>query len=263
MIGLSMSRVRAGQIAYRAMALCALALGGTAVGCESPPIGTLLIVQNQIPALDSMSNACVFSADSTAPSLASGKFDVYLDQAYPYFVYPLIENELPSIQTAGVERNNVLLNKVRVAIKAPSGVDPHWEAGCPGTFDAPASGVMGPGSTRAVRVDAFRTCHAEHLKQMIADHEIPADLSQPVFFTLELTAIADRSGSEQKSGIFPFDVQVCAGCLQSMFPLTPACADAPKPNLLHGNPCNIAQDGPAVLCCTNPAGALFCPAPDQ
>jgi hypothetical protein len=63
--------------------------------------------------------------------------------------------------------------------------------------------------------------------------------------------------------VFPFDVQVCAGCLQSMFPLVPSCANAPKPNLLHGNPCNIAQDGPPVLCCTDPSGALICPAPDM
>jgi hypothetical protein len=262
MIHFSMPRLRTGQASRRVLALSALVLGGTTVACANPP-GTLLILQNQLPVLDSTSNMCVFSADSSDPSLAAGKFDVDLDRAYPYFVYPLIQNELPSITAGGIERNNVVLNNVRISIKAPAGVDPRWEAGCPGNFDVLRSVVLAPGSTHAVQVEAFQSCHAQHLKQMIDHGEIPANLSQPVFFILELTAIADRGGSEQKSGIFPFAVQVCAGCLQSMFPLTPACADAPKPNLLHGNPCNIAQDGPAVLCCTTPAGALTCPAPDQ
>jgi hypothetical protein len=125
------------------------------------------------------------------------------------------------------------------------------------------SGILDPGSVRAVTVEALRSCHAERLNQMIAAGDIPGNLAQPVSFTLELTAIGDRSGSEQKSDVFPFDVQVCAGCLQSMFPKIPACADAPKPNPLPGNPCNIAQDGPAVLCCASPGGAVVCPSPDS
>lgn len=223
-----------------------------------------MIVQNQVPAVDATSGFCVVTTDSSDPSLATGKFDVDLDRPYPYFVYPLIENRLPSIQTAGgIERNNLLLTTVRVSIGAPAGVNPQWTDNCPGTFDAPAAGVLTPGAVRAVQVEAFRTCHSQRMKQMINEGDIPADLAQPVFFTLNLTAIGDRSGSEQKSDAFPFQVQVCAGCLQSMFPLTPACVDAPKPNVFPGNPCNIAQDGPAVLCCTAPGGALVCPAPNQ
>gem|GEM_PF-6857208 len=270
MIGLSMPRVpgdeplppRAVGLTSLALALALAFLAGGAGACASPP-GTLLILQDQIPVPDSTTGICAVTADSSDPSRASGRLDVDLDRPYSYYVYPLIQNLLPSIQTiGGVESNMMLLRSVRVDVKAPAGVDPGWAAGCPGTFDAPATGVLVPGSTRAVEVEALRICHAERLRQLIANGQIPGDLSQPVYFTLELTAIADRSGSEQKSSVFPFEVQVCAGCLQSMFPLVPACADAPKPNPLHGNPCNIGQDGPTILCCTNPAGALICPAPD-
>ncbi|MEO5766972.1 MAG: hypothetical protein ABIS92_01350 [Polyangia bacterium] len=239
-----------------------LAVAVALTACADPA-GTLLIVQNQIPAVDDKGGVCTFSTELSDPSLAYGIFDVDLDRPYPYFLYPLIENRFPSVQTGGFERNSLLLRRVNVSIKAPAGVDPGWAAGCPGSFSSPASGQMDPGSTRAVRIQGFQGCHAQRLRQLIVDGAIPGDLNQPVFFTLQLTAVADRSGSEQSSAVFPFDVQVCAGCLQSMFPSTPSCADAPKPNPLHGNPCNIAQEGPEVLCCTDPGGALICPAPDN
>jgi hypothetical protein len=122
--------------------------------------------------------------------------------------------------------------------------------------------MLDPAQTRALSAQGFQACHAIRLKELVAAGAIPGDLSQPVYFTLVLTAIAERSGDEVQSNPFPFQVQVCAGCLQSRYPLTPTCADAPRPNPLKGNPCNIAQDGPQVLCCSDAGGALICPAPD-
>ncbi|MES1172224.1 MAG: hypothetical protein ABUL77_03215 [Bacteroidota bacterium] len=232
------------------------------LGACADPSGSLIIVQNQIPAVDSMSSACVVSTDPVV-SRASGLFDIDLDRPYPYFVYPLVQSRLPSIKAGGgIEKNSLLLRAVRVEIEAPAGVDPGWAAGCPGTFDSPATATLDPEQTRALAAQGLQACHAVRLKQLVAAGAIPNDLSQPVYFTLRLTVIAERAGSQLKSDSFPFQVQVCAGCLQSRYPLTPACADAPKPNLLKGNPCNIAQDGPQVLCCSDPGGALVCPAPD-
>ncbi|MBC8131666.1 MAG: hypothetical protein H7X95_01690 [Deltaproteobacteria bacterium] len=225
------------------------------------PAGTLLIVQNQVPVIDE-NGLCLISPDSNGLSLTSGVLDVDLDQPRPYFVHPLIQNRLPSRVTSGIERNSMALQQVNTSIKAPPGVDPKWAAGCPGTFSSPAAGQMDPGSSRSLSVFGFQTCHAARLRALIEEKAIPSDLAQPVYFTVELTAVAKHNGSDQTSPTFPFDVRVCAGCLQAMYPLTPSCADAPKPNPLHGNPCNIAQDGPAVLCCTNPGGVLICPAPD-
>jgi hypothetical protein len=238
--------------------LLALALGGCA-----DPSGTLVILQNQVPVLDTMRPVCVIPSESSDPSLASGVFDVDLDRPHPYFVYPLIQNRLPSIKTSsGVERNSLLLKQIIVSIDAPPGIDPGWADGCPGRFPSPVSVRMDPGAAHAVPAQGFQACHSQRLRELIAAGAIPSDLAQPVYFTLNLTAVADRSGSEQSSPAFPFAVQVCAGCLQSMYPLIPSCVDAPKPNPLRGNPCNFAQDGPPVLCCTDPGGAVICPAPD-
>lgn len=240
-------------VVYSALALLA--------GCANPT-GTLTIVQNQKPTVDD-SGACVVSTDSSEIPSSDGRFDVDLDRAYPYFLYPLIQNRLPSLKTAGgIERNSIALHHVQVTVQPPAGVNPAWDSRCPGTFDYPSTAVLDPTQARAFRVEGLRTCHAQRLRELIAEGAIPADTTQPVYFTLQLTAVATRSGDEQRSDPFPFQVQVCAGCLQSMYPTVPLCTDAPKPNPLRGNPCNIAQDVGQVLCCKDPSDKLVCPAPD-
>lgn len=238
--------------------VCSLSLLSAAC---AKPAATLLILQNQVPKVED-DGTCVISAEAGGQSRVRGRFDVDLDRAYPYFLYPVVQNRLPPIKTAGVERNVLSLRRIDVVVKAPRGVDPRWPAGCPANFWASATARLDPGATLAFPMEGFLTCHAEHIRQLIADGAIPAGTGQPVYFTLELTAVADHNTSEQVSDVFPFDVQVCAGCLQPGYPLVPACADAPRPNPLPGNPCNIAQDEPQVLCCTQPSGALVCPAPD-
>jgi hypothetical protein len=239
----------------------AAAVAALTVGACANPTSTLVIVQNQQPTVDD-SNACVVSSDSSESPTSTGLYDVDLDQAYPYYLYPLIQNRLPSIKTTGgIERNSIVLRRLHVTVHAPPGVDAGWDPRCPATFDSPATVVLDPAQARAVKVEGMRVCHGQRLRQLIAEGAIPADTSQPVYFTLEVTAVADRAGSEQLSDSFPFQVQVCAGCLQSMYPLVPACADAPHPNPFTGNPCNIAQDKGTVLCCRDPGDRLICPAP--
>lgn len=245
-----------GQLAW------ALVCGASAMllACANPT-SSLVIVQNQQPTVDDSGN-CAPSSDSSDPALSDGRFDVDLDQAYPYYVYPLIQNRLPSIKTAGgIERNSMVLRHVQITVQAPAGVDAGWDARCPATFTSPATAVLDPGQGRGVSVAGMRTCHGQRLRELIAAGAIPATSDQPVYFTLQLTAVADRAGSEQRSDPFPFQVQVCAGCLQSMYPLVPTCADAPKPNPYPGNPCNIAQDVGPVLCCKDQGDRLRCPAP--
>jgi hypothetical protein len=226
------------------------------------PSGTFVILQNQVPTVGPVPGTCVVSADTTLDVRQAGKFDVDLDRPYPYFVFPLLQNRLPSIMaTGGIDRNSLSLRSLEVAIKAPAGIDPGWVAGCPEVVPSPVAFRLEPGGTLAVTAEGFRTCHAQRLRTLIALGMIPADLSQPVYFSLVLTAIADRSGSRLVSDPFEFQVQVCAGCLQDTYPQIAACADTPKPNPSPGNPCNIAQDGPNVLCCKDPAGAVVCPAP--
>lgn len=230
-------------------------------GCANPT-GTLTIIQNQKPTVDD-SGACVVSSDSSQVPSSDGLFDVDLDRAYPYYVFPLIQNRLPSLKTAGgIERNAIVLHHVEVTVQAPPGVNPGWDPRCPGTFELGASAVLDPTQSRAFRIEGMQMCHAQRLRELISEGAIPADTNQPVYFTLQLTAVATRSGDEQRSDPFPFQVQVCAGCLQSMYPTVPLCTDAPKPNPFRGNPCNIAQDFGQVLCCKDPSDKLVCPAPD-
>jgi len=241
-------------------ALLVLALAATGACANST--GSLVIIENQKPTVDMTSNQCVVSTDTTDPRL-QGTFDVDLDRPYPYFVYPLVASRFPSVTTsAGIEQNSIVIEKVRVAISPPAGVNPAWAAGCPGTFDWPASAVLDPGATRALAAKGFEECHSQHLRDLIAAGAIPADLSQPVFFTLNLTVYATHGGDEIASATFPYQVQVCAGCLQSMYPATPLCSATPKPNPFPGNHCNIAQDEGLVLCCKQADGSLVCPAPD-
>ena len=255
------STVSLGSLALRWLVRVA-ALGALNAAACANPTSTLVIVQNQQPAVDEDAKACVVSSDATESPTSMGLYDVDLDQAYPYYLYPLIQNRLPSIKTAGgVERNSIVLRHLHVTVHAPPGVDAGWDPRCPATFDSPATVVLDPAQARAVKVEGMRVCHGQRLRALIAEGATPADTSQPVYFTLEVTAVADRAGSEQRSDSFPFQEQVCAGCLQSMYPLVPACADAPNPNPFTGNPCNIAQDKGTVLCCRNPGGDLTCPAP--
>ena len=238
------------------------AIVGTAALACANPTATVVILQNQKASPDKDTGMCVTTTDLGNPRLA-GVFDVNLDRDYPYVVYPLVQSRLPSLITSGgVERNTITLRAVRVQIEPPPGVNPNWQAGCPGTFDWPASAVLDPDASRALEAEGFQPCHARHLRELIQARQIPSDLAQPVFFTLKLSAIAERNGSALASDPFPFEVRVCAGCLQAQFPSTPSCNDTPKPNPSPGNVCNIAQDGPQVLCCLDDKGALVCPAPD-
>jgi hypothetical protein len=231
-----------------------------AAGCAEPS-GMLVILQNQRPSLAMDAKSCDVPAD-VGDARLSGVFDVDLDRPYPYFVFPLIENRLPSVVTSGgVQRSSVTLVALRVEIEAPAGVSPAWAPGCPGTFDAPLVAGLDPGQIRSLVAQGFRECHSAELRSLIEAGAIPADLSRPVVFRLNLTAIADHNGSELLSNRFPFPVQACAGCLQAGFPDTPSCASAPSPNPYLGNPCNIAQDEGGVLCCENDQGSLVCPAP--
>jgi len=242
-----------------AVALGALVVAG--VGCANAP-STLVILQNQLVTPDMTTGTCTPTEDLDS-ALLSGTFDVDLDKDYPYILHPLLESRLPSLQTAdGIERNSLTLTALHIEIQAPAGVSPDWPAGCPATFDAPAPLVIDPQQTRVLTVNGLQPCHSQHLRQLIKDGAIPASSAQPVYFTLAIQAIATHAGSTLESDVFPFPVAVCAGCLQAHFPATPMCIDTPKPNPDPGNTCNVAQDGPQVLCCVDPAGALVCPAPD-
>lgn len=242
--------------AFPRLARVLLVAGGTAGllvagACANAP--GLVILQNQIPSVEMTSGNCVVSTDLTVSNPGPGVFDVAMDHPRPYFVYPMIQSRLPSITTGGIERNTISVHAVRATIKAPPGFDPGWAADCPASTDWPQAAALDPAQSRALIAQGFQPCHATRLADLIG--------TQPIFFTIELTAVADRYGDTLLSAPFPFGVQVCAGCLQSMFPNTPTCASAPNPNPFLGNPCNIAQDGPAVLCCTDAQGGLVCPAP--
>lgn len=244
-----------------ALALVSALVFVVAAGCANAPT-TLVILQNQKVIPDTTTGLCTPTTDLSLP-LLSGIYDVDLDQDYPYYVYPLVQSRLPSLMTAGgIERNSVVMSALRIEIQAPAGLELAWPAGCPATFDAPASLVVDPQSTRALTARGFLPCHAQYLRQLIRQGSIPANPSQPVYFTLSMKALASRDGAELDSDAFPFQVGVCAGCLQAYFPATPMCIDTPKPNPRPGNPCNPAQDGPQVLCCVDAKGALLCPAPD-
>src|SRR5207245_866152 len=71
-------------------AACSVLFGVSCVERGSP----LLIVQNQVPVIDTKMGTCTIPAARSMDRRPSGVLDVALDQSYPYELYPLLRNEL-------------------------------------------------------------------------------------------------------------------------------------------------------------------------
>jgi len=231
---------------------------------------SLTIIQNQTPDTMMDTHACVIPSMPSALRNALGTFDVAMDKSYPYYMYPLVSNGMPTLNGT-VDPNIVNINKFSIKIEPPPGVTIPWSPSCPAEYDFPNPLPLHPGEQAAAIVEAMRPCHYDLLHQMMAEGKLPASFSERVLFRLIVRAKGRHGSTEIKSDPFEYPVRVCYGCLQTgypdpafvdfAFPKVPPCTRL-QSNPYRGNPCNPAQDFGPVLCCALDAEGkqLECPA---
>ena len=248
-------------------------LAVASLGCVSNS-GLIVILQNQQPTIDTDTHMCAAASLPGGAVVGNGVLDLEVGAAPGYFVYPLLQNTLPprAEMTGQVEPNAVVIDGMRVTIHPPPGLDVTWPDGCPGTFNWPSTAALLPGTTLGMIAQVILPCHAQVIHDLFAAGTLPSEFTQQVLFVVEMRAVGRLpSGNEITSDSFRFSVRMCIGCLQTgfpdiaqfNFPARPTCGVSPKPNLYHGNPCNLAQDYGPLLCCTGDMNQIVCPAPDM
>jgi hypothetical protein len=218
--------------------------------------GQFEILNNQVPQISG--NSCSIPVDPTIYQ-GEGTLDLSIvrgDFQSAYFVFPLIENNLPrSSSNSSIDPNQIQLSGFQVDI-APIGTTPSdsiqalFDGGPLVHYQIPWSGGISSGGGQLSAVTAaFPVALAQ---QLAAAGGIGTESSLTVDLTIQALGTTN-SGTHMESDPFHFPVQICSGCLVANVAPCPFAA-APA-NL--GNTCNPAQDLP-IDCCTD-NGALLCP----
>jgi len=239
----------------RLLAAVTFSLGLAACG-RTP--GQFEILNDQVPT--SSGGGCSVPVD---PNVYRGEGTLDLSIVRPdfesaYFVFPLIENNLPSSSSGSLDPNEIQLSGFQVDIKwiddPPAASVQKVFADNAGTalvhYQIPWSGGIGSGGGQlSAFVAAFPVGLAQ---QLVAAGGIGAEPSLTV--QLQIQALGTtNSGTSMESDPFKFPVHVCSGCLVANVASCPYTAAPANP----GNGCNPAQDIP-VDCCTE-NGSLVCP----
>jgi hypothetical protein len=234
----------------RVLAMAAL----VAAGCGRVP-GQFEILNDQVP-----TTGCLIPTEPTV-YMGMGTLDLSIvrdDVGTAYFVYPLIENNLPgsTSSSGGLDPNQIQLSGFNVDISAIGTPDPSAAAALSAAsqylhFQVPWSGGV---SSAGGRVSASVAALPVPLARALA---ATGTFSASPSMTLKLTIQAigrTNSGTGMQSDPFEFPLRVCSGCLVENVSACPYAATPAD----QGEPCNPAQDLP-VDCCTE-NGALVCPA---
>ena len=220
--------------------------------------GQFEILNNQVPQVSG--TGCFIPVDPMVYQ-GEGILDISIvrgDFQTAYFVFPLIENNLPSASSnTTIDPNEIQLNGFQVDIvpigaPPPASVQSVFDGGPLVHYQIPWSGGIssGGGHLSAV-VAAFPVALAQSLA---AAGGIGREPSLTVDLTIQALGTTN-TGTHMQSDPFRFPLQVCSGCLVATVAPCPF-VSAPV-NI--GNTCNPAQDLP-VDCCTD-NGALVCPPP--
>lgn len=241
----------------RPSALAALAFPLALAACGRVP-GQFEILNDAIPM--SSDQGCTIPVNPTMYQ-GSGLLDlsaVRADFGSAYFMFPLIENNLPASSTAGsIDPNQIQLSGFQIDI-TPIGAAPPASvqavfANNPGLthYQIPWSGGVSSGGGQITAIaGAFPVALAQ---QLAGAGGIGSDPSLTVDLTVSALGTTN-SGSHMTSDPFHFPLQICSACLAVNLGPCPLAAAPADP----GNACNPAQDL-AVGCCTD-NGQLVCPA---
>jgi hypothetical protein len=243
----------------RLLALSAVVLPIALAACGRVP-GQFEILNEQVPT--SSGGGCTIPVNPTVYQ-GQGTLDISIvrdDFESAYFMFPLIENNLPkSVSSSSVDPNEIQLSGFQVDIAPLAGTQPpasvqavFASAGALTHYQVPWSGGISSGGGR---LSAFAAAFPVALAQkLLATGAVDAGPSLTIDLTLQALGTTN-SGTHMESDPFHFPVVVCTGCLVATTPLLP-CPDSAAP-AHEGNGCNPAQDVP-VDCCTE-SGALVCP----
>jgi hypothetical protein len=253
----------------RAWRLAALAgLCAATVTCTDAN-EALIVLQAQVP-----DDECLVSDNAAEGArLADGVLDVALDEPYGYELFPLVQSNLQEIAGAGeIEPNRVSITGAQVEVVPPPGLDVAFGDGCAAEFDTLTSASLQPGQSRAVKVEALRSCHARAFRGLFQSGRLSSSVAEIIQVRAIVRIKGNHGGTEILSNPFQFPIRICYGCLQTgfadqyaafNFPNVPAC-DRLARNPYQGNPCpgRKAQDVGPILCCALDAKAerLQCPA---
>jgi hypothetical protein len=238
-----------------AFALAAV-IAAAAAGCGGPT-GQFFVVHNQVP-----ETGCVIPASKDAPYQGDGVLDVRVPSAHSdtaYFLFPLLENDLPADDPGGVEPNRIALSGFEIDLTFVDGsptaaaffaglaADPTTSALL--HYQTPWSGSVDPaGGTTSTTAGVIPTETARRLRDggVLADQSVAR-------VTANVRAFGDTLSGRVTSDVFKFPIEICDGCLINSITTCPA----PAP-VLQGGICNPGQDSP-VDCCTQ-GTTLICPA---
>ncbi len=233
------------------VALLPLALAA----CGRVP-GQFEILNNQVPPA---SGACVIPVNPMVYS-GEGMLDVSAVQGSfetAYYMFPLIENNLPGHGAMGQDGNQIQLSGFDVDISAV-GFPKAGAAQVLATVDSSllhfrvpwSGGVSSNGGQISAIVEAVPVGLAQALAMGAG-----LDASPSLTLNLRVQALGTtNNGTSMTSDPFNFPVDVCNGCLAASIGTCPL----PAAPVNKGNACNPAQDQ-FVDCCTD-NGALVCPA---
>jgi hypothetical protein len=245
------------------------ALGGLVVTATCTDANeSLIIMQAQVP--DSM---CVVSdAPDNAIRMAYGILDVALDKPYGYRLNPLVRNQLiPAGTATDIEPNRVTINAASLKIVPPPGISIPFTNECAAEFDHPTAASLPPGETRAVSIEAVRSCHAAMFADLFRSGRLNPSVADSVYFRVVVRVKGRHGGSDIESDPFEYPLKVCYGCLQTgftgqyaafNFPEVPACERLAENPFIGNARCGLpAQDSGPILCCAKDAAgtSLQCP----
>lgn len=237
------------------------ALGATLLvgGCGEE--SRFFIVQNQVP-----EPGCLIPTDRSQVYIGRGRMDVTLvgdEQAFGYQIYPLVQNDMPSVGEEGApEPNRLFIKGFRVSLRlagtpAPAAQKVFADLAADETgrrfldFDTRWAGTVDPGDVMSAALGGVPGEIARRLRQAGVFASAPT-----VPLTVGVRALGERTSGDMESTEFRFPVDACEGCLVAFHGTCPIAARANA-----GHACNMSQDD-LVDCCLE-GGVARCPAPVQ
>lgn len=186
------------------------------------------------------SAGCELAATGSV-GLAAGTLDVSGGKSYE--MYPVVVNDMVATepQDGEPERNRLHMRGFEVSLDVPIPIPDELA-----NFFRPATSTIDPGGTWILKgLSAIPYTTAQALN-------IPA--GQYLDVTVNLRAVAKRSGDDMESATFPFVVAVCNGCLVDFRAQCPADDDA----TIKRNACGRPQDEKVTCCPEATSSELKC-----